>query len=304
MKLALLTTITHRTGSWPVYLISEMTESDDKTYMAEFNSLPVSGRILDTPWKSTGAAVAYLKRLANHTPDRSSVFVLIPWNGTYTIYFQDRDTTTFAQLMECGPLVVVPGYTVIPSSTQPVEEVDMYDNAMPKTIGERVEKLARIFAAAQNQLRATDQVNHYGNMVKRYAGNLRRHTKARNALYASTEIIYRGIYEDKPASAPLVPAAPPVPAVTLPAGPKSWINEVIADNSGKWCSNACHFATKEEADAYGRDLFGRWTLVREFRAAPSDEPVNYRWDAQKGAVSLNLCPLCGERRGEPGTHKC
>jgi len=41
--------------------------------------------------------------------------------------------------------------------------------------------------------------------------------------------------------------------------------EVIADSSGEWVGNQLRFATKEEAEAYGRDLFSRWTLVREYR---------------------------------------
>jgi len=50
--------------------------------------------------------------------------------------------------------------------------------------------------------------------------------------------------------------------------------EVIADSSGKWCSNALRFATEAEAKVYGDDLFMRWTAVREWRVAPADEPVN------------------------------
>ena len=38
------------------------------------------------------------------------------------------------------------------------------------------------------------------------------------------------------------------------------------------------FATDAEARAYGHDLEWRWTLVREMRVAPSDEPVNCHWD--------------------------
>lgn len=41
--------------------------------------------------------------------------------------------------------------------------------------------------------------------------------------------------------------------------------EVIADNSGKWCSNGLRFPTIEDAKGYGADLAWRWTLVREWR---------------------------------------
>ena len=51
--------------------------------------------------------------------------------------------------------------------------------------------------------------------------------------------------------------------------------EVIADSSGKWATNAVRLATEAEAEAYGRDLYMRWTLVREWRVAESDDPVNY-----------------------------
>jgi hypothetical protein len=57
----------------------------------------------------------------------------------------------------------------------------------------------------------------------------------------------------------------------------SWAPEVIADGSGEWCGNALRFATKEEAEANVRDLYHRWTLVRETRVVESTDPVNYRW---------------------------
>ena len=53
--------------------------------------------------------------------------------------------------------------------------------------------------------------------------------------------------------------------------------EVIADSSGKWVGNAVRLATKEEAEAYGRDLAGRWMLVTERRVVESEDPVNYKW---------------------------
>jgi hypothetical protein len=51
-----------------------------------------------------------------------------------------------------------------------------------------------------------------------------------------------------------------------------WKVEVIADNSGKWVSNMLTFGTEEEARVYGRDLYSRWTSVREWRAVPIDIP--------------------------------
>lgn len=49
--------------------------------------------------------------------------------------------------------------------------------------------------------------------------------------------------------------------------------EVIADDSGKWVSNALRFPTKASAEAYGKDLYSRWTAVKEWRAVPSKDPV-------------------------------
>lgn len=55
---------------------------------------------------------------------------------------------------------------------------------------------------------------------------------------------------------------------------RSYKAEVIADSSGQWCGNALRFATREEAEVYARDLFSRWTLVREWRVVESEEEVN------------------------------
>ena len=55
----------------------------------------------------------------------------------------------------------------------------------------------------------------------------------------------------------------------------SYKSEVIADSSGKWCSNALRFATSEEAAQYVADLKSRWMLVTDTRVVESDEPVNY-----------------------------
>jgi len=41
--------------------------------------------------------------------------------------------------------------------------------------------------------------------------------------------------------------------------------EVIADSSGKWCSNALVYDTHEAAEEAGANLAGRWMAVREWR---------------------------------------
>ena len=56
----------------------------------------------------------------------------------------------------------------------------------------------------------------------------------------------------------------------------SWKPEVFVD--GQWAGNALRFATKEEAEASGRELLSRWFVPTDSRAAESDDPVNYRFD--------------------------
>jgi len=56
----------------------------------------------------------------------------------------------------------------------------------------------------------------------------------------------------------------------------SWKPEVIADSSGQFVGNALRFATREEAEAWVRDLSMRWTLVRETRVVECDDPVTDR----------------------------
>lgn len=41
--------------------------------------------------------------------------------------------------------------------------------------------------------------------------------------------------------------------------------EVLADNSGVWAGNSLTFETIELAETYARDLFMRWTAVRQWR---------------------------------------
>jgi hypothetical protein len=44
-----------------------------------------------------------------------------------------------------------------------------------------------------------------------------------------------------------------------------WRVEVIADLSGKWCSNRKRYATKPEAEDAARNLASRWTAVTDWR---------------------------------------
>lgn len=68
--------------------------------------------------------------------------------------------------------------------------------------------------------------------------------------------------------------------------PKSWRPVVKVYGDDKWHGNALRFATQEEAMANARDLHGRWMATIDYAAQTSDDPPNYRWDAEKGLVSL------------------
>jgi hypothetical protein len=67
----------------------------------------------------------------------------------------------------------------------------------------------------------------------------------------------------------------------------SWKPEVQTDNTGQWYGNGLRFATRIEAEAQVIDLMMRWFAVRETRVVETDEPVNYRWDAERGLLPLH-----------------
>ena len=46
--------------------------------------------------------------------------------------------------------------------------------------------------------------------------------------------------------------------------------QVIADNSGVWAGNGLTFDDFNKACEYARDLFSRWTAVREWRVINSE----------------------------------
>jgi hypothetical protein len=58
----------------------------------------------------------------------------------------------------------------------------------------------------------------------------------------------------------------------------SWKPEVY---TGTWNGNALRFATKEEAEASGKELLSRWFVPTDSRAVESDDPVNYRFNFDK-----------------------
>jgi len=58
---------------------------------------------------------------------------------------------------------------------------------------------------------------------------------------------------------------------------RSFKTEVLTGEND-WSSNALRFATKEEAEAAGKELLSRWYVPRDSRATASEDPVNYRFD--------------------------
>ena len=62
----------------------------------------------------------------------------------------------------------------------------------------------------------------------------------------------------------------------------------MVSTGGAFAGNALRFATREEAEASARDLYGRWTLVLDHRADESDDPVNCEWDSTRGNVHLEV----------------
>ena len=83
----------------------------------------------------------------------------------------------------------------------------------------------------------------------------------------------------------------------------SWKAEVVADNSGRWIGNHMCFATKEEAEAYLRDLKSRWKAVRNTRVVESDQRVNYRVVNGRRCQSRTQtkCPLWLQSGNQPGS---
>jgi hypothetical protein len=58
---------------------------------------------------------------------------------------------------------------------------------------------------------------------------------------------------------------------TVKADPSKVLKvEVLADNSGKFCGNGMTFKTADEALKYGNALYGRWTLMKQFRVIVGD----------------------------------
>lgn len=66
----------------------------------------------------------------------------------------------------------------------------------------------------------------------------------------------------------------PVVAEKAPTPQKGFAAEMQTPD-GKWGRNALVFATEEEANAHGSDLFSRWMGAKDMRVVPVDEAPNY-----------------------------
>lgn len=64
----------------------------------------------------------------------------------------------------------------------------------------------------------------------------------------------------------------------------SWQPEVLLD--GRWETSGLRFETEREASVYAADLFRRWTLTQDHRAAESDDPVTHVIDENNVMRSL------------------
>lgn len=76
--------VKHICGTWKVMVYGTLTES-------QYSSLTHGkNQATSDPWASfrtSGLAIGWIKRLASHSPDSSSKFYVLPWNGVYSIYF-------------------------------------------------------------------------------------------------------------------------------------------------------------------------------------------------------------------------
>ena len=52
--------------------------------------------------------------------------------------------------------------------------------------------------------------------------------------------------------------------------------EISTDGGKSFGQNAQVFATKEEAETMAKDIFNRWMLATDYRAAETEDAVNYR----------------------------
>jgi hypothetical protein len=62
--------------------------------------------------------------------------------------------------------------------------------------------------------------------------------------------------------------------------------EIKTYDDPKFYLNGVALATREEAEAYGRNKIAAWTLAEAYQVVESDEPVNYTWSSTAGLVAV------------------
>jgi hypothetical protein len=64
----------------------------------------------------------------------------------------------------------------------------------------------------------------------------------------------------------------------------SFKTEIKVFNDPKFYPNGVAFATKNEADFYGRYKINTWMMADAYQVVESDEPVNYAWSPTEGLI--------------------
>lgn len=82
--------VEHSLGQWPIRVYEGVTEQE---FLDIVGSCLVAsgGRSQYEGFRSKKTAVAWVKRLAKNSPDRSSTFILILWNRNYHLYFGESN---------------------------------------------------------------------------------------------------------------------------------------------------------------------------------------------------------------------
>lgn len=66
--------------------------------------------------------------------------------------------------------------------------------------------------------------------------------------------------------------------------------EISTDGGKSFGQNAQVFATKEEAETMARDIFGRWMLATDYRAAETEDPVTHTIEQTPEGPTLRPVP--------------
>ncbi len=82
-----------------------------------------------------------------------------------------------------------------------------------------------------------------------------------------------------------------------PQGPVSWKIGCKTAEKENWTYNGLRFATKEEAEAWGKDLSWRWTALHSYEVHESADAVTHRWtDGKARAIDDPETPQEALRR--------